>query len=416
MVDRAKLLAELAKAKERSGKVRFLKKGTTHHLRILEFEDEDGVKIFSRKFVEHFPAGGGSTTRGILCRSETFGKPCACCRQNELVGEAGEAAPWRYRTRYLINAVDLDNVSDKGGMKVGIWALPSTVWQDLVAVVVDDDWEGVLERKGGHGFTISREGSGLDTTYGIKPMRKSSNVPVSVAKTVSEPLEAIDDIALEAQCAAVNADMEELFEDSDVDLEELENEEEETPKKKKRKSSKKKKKAPVEEEEEEDDEEEDEEEEDDDDEGDDEDGDDDGNEDEDDDEDEDEAEEDDDEDGDEDEDEEKFICLGDPDIYEPGAECDTCSALKRCKKILKEKAAEEEETPKKKKKSSKKKKKAPVDDDDDEDEAPKKKKGKRRPKGSGNKKKKTKNKKSANDLAEGILGKKKKKKKKGKKF
>ncbi len=400
VVNKKKILDALRKAKESSGKIRFLKKGTTHHLKILEYEDSDGDMVFAQRVVEHFPIAGQG--KGAICRAEVFGKPCAYCQINRVASEAGQPPVYRFRNRYMVNAIDIDNNSKK----VQLWSFPVTVFEEIATAVVSEEWEDILEAKKGHGFTITREGEGLETTYATNPMRKPYPVKGKLLKQVVDPMEEIIDPGLDSQCEALNQDKEELFED--VDLEAVEDgEEEETPKKgKKKKSSKKKSKKKEEEEEEEEPDEEDIDETDDEEEEED------GEEEE---EDEEEEEEDVDDDEEEDEEEatkdaddgedaeddeeegEEYLCLGDPDYYEPDSECDSCKVLKECKKLIKKKlnkgkAKKEEEGPKKKKKG-----------------------GRGRPAGSKNKVNGKTTKKTGKGLAKDITGGKKKKKKKSKK-
>ena len=106
VVDRKKILAMLKKAKDRMGKVRFLKKNSTTHLRVLEFKDDDGSKIFARQYVEHRKVGTFSN-KGDVCRAETFDKPCAFCQVNLIAEQEGETKPFTYRTQYLVNAINV---------------------------------------------------------------------------------------------------------------------------------------------------------------------------------------------------------------------------------------------------------------------------------------------------------------------
>jgi len=223
-VDRKKLLAELKKVKERMGKIRYLKANSVTHLRVLEFQDEEGSIIFARSLVEHKKAEEGFQGKGKVCRLQTFGEQCAYCQIDTLAKESGETSPYRFRNTYLVSAIDIDSL-DK---KVTVWSLPTTVYNAIAALLLDDDYADLLEAKSGCGLTIKKEGSGLDTTYTTMPMRNPWPVSPSLLKQVKDPLEVVDDPGLEAQLDELGMDKESLFEDAD-DLGEIE---EKAPKKK----------------------------------------------------------------------------------------------------------------------------------------------------------------------------------------
>ena len=219
-VDKKKLLAELKKAKERMGKIRFLKKNTTHHLRILEFKDEDGSRLFSRRVSEHKRVDADFKTKGNLCRSETLGELCAYCQINKVAVDEGESQPFKYRNYYLVNAIDID-AADK---KVAIWQVPNSSFQDIANTLMDDDYADVLEASVGHAFTIKREGEGLETKYHTVPMRKPWPVSKELLAQVKDPLEVVDDPGLQGQLDELGMEKTDLFEDAD--LEEYEDKEE----------------------------------------------------------------------------------------------------------------------------------------------------------------------------------------------
>ncbi len=206
VVDRKKILEQLAKVKSRTGKVRFLKKDSTTHLRVLEFKDEDGSKIFAKQYVQHRKAGvfGGN---GDVCRAETFDKPCAFCQVNLVAEEEGEQKPFNYRTQYLVNAFDIDDQANR----VVIFQLPTTCFELIAKTTMDDEYENVLEAKEGRAFTITKAGSGKDTEYGCRPMANPYPVAPSVMKQVKNPLEVIDDPGLDAQLELVGFNKEDLF-------------------------------------------------------------------------------------------------------------------------------------------------------------------------------------------------------------
>ena len=217
VVDRKKILEMLKKAKDRMGKVRFLKKNSTTHLRVLEFKDDDGSKIFARQYVEHRKAGVFSG-KGDVCRAETFNKPCAFCQVNLIAEQEGETKPFTYRTQYLVNAIDIDG----GANRVVIFQLPTKCFEAIAQSTMDDEWENILEAKDGHAFTITKSGEGLGTEYGCRPMKNSYPVAPSLMKQVKDPLEVIDDPGLEAQLETVGFSQEDLFGEDVAGLEDAE--------------------------------------------------------------------------------------------------------------------------------------------------------------------------------------------------
>jgi len=76
MIDRKKVTKQTEEAAQRSGRFRYLKKNSVTNLRILEFVDADGDRVFAQQMVEHRRQGQGGSALS-LCRKETFGKPCA---------------------------------------------------------------------------------------------------------------------------------------------------------------------------------------------------------------------------------------------------------------------------------------------------------------------------------------------------
>lgn len=223
VVDRKKILSELKRAKDRMGKIRFLKKNSTTHLRILEFKDDEGSKIFARRRVEHRKPNV-FTGKGFLCRAETLDKPCAYCQVCLIAAEENEPKPFKMRTQYLVNAIDIDNQPDR----VVIFALPTTCFEAVANAAMDEEWENVLEAKSGHAFTIKKEGEGLDTEYSVTPMKKAYPVAPSLMKQVKDPLEVVDDPGLSGQLEELNMERDDLFGEEIEEVDEGESQEDET--------------------------------------------------------------------------------------------------------------------------------------------------------------------------------------------
>jgi chemotaxis protein histidine kinase CheA len=199
-----------AKSRSMVGNVNYLKAGKPVRLRIVEFEDEDGSTIFSRPLVE-WNRQTSAKSKPILDRGTMFRAPDAIEQINKLASDNGEEAPYRRRTRYLVNAIDIDAKPPV----MAVWALPTTVWQEIADMAISDEWVDVLEFKDGHAFRISRTGTGLDTVYTCTVLRKPWKVPKDLQKQIRDPLSMVVDIGLEKQCRLVGVDLEDLFEDPD---------------------------------------------------------------------------------------------------------------------------------------------------------------------------------------------------------
>jgi len=212
LIDKKKVMKQTEEAAQRSGRLRFLKKNATTNLRIFEYEDEDGAVVFAQRLVEHRRQGEGGKGLGI-CRQEVFGKPCAYCAANALAVEKGAGFVFTSRTRYVVNAVDMDNEPKN----VRLWVIPTTVFSDIADYALDEEWSDILEPKKGYGFAIKRTGQGLDTAYSTKVHRKSHPVGKDVIKQIANPLEGLRDPGLEAQCAELGVQATDLFDSAELE-------------------------------------------------------------------------------------------------------------------------------------------------------------------------------------------------------
>jgi len=211
MIDFKKVKRLTDEAARRSGRFRYLKKNATTMLRILEYPDKDGDLVFAQPLVEHRRQGAGGKSLGI-CRQEIFGKPCAYCRVNQVERDAGRDAPFISRTRYVVNAIDIENEPDN----LRMWVLPVTVFNSVAEYAVDDDWRDVLEPKTGFAFAVKRSGEQLDTEYVTKTTRKPYPVKKTIAAQVKNPIDYIPDESVESQCAAIGIDMSEIWEEVEL--------------------------------------------------------------------------------------------------------------------------------------------------------------------------------------------------------
>lgn len=234
-VNRDKVKKQMAENKQRSGKFRYLPKDSTTALRILEFKDEDGESIFARMFAEHRKADStGGKALGV-CREETFGQPCAFCKVNQKARESGEEWVYSTKRRYAVNAIDINDKTPQ----VRSWMLPVTAYEQIADYVMDDEYEDILEQKPGLPFNCKREGSGLDTEYTCKPKRSPYPVNAELMGQISDPAESFADPGLKSQCESLGYEIEDLFDDSEIE-EAGKSEKSKTSSKKSKKTAKKK--------------------------------------------------------------------------------------------------------------------------------------------------------------------------------
>lgn len=210
VVDRDTLRRETEEAKAQMGKVRFLKKNATTHLRIVEFTDSGGVVRFHRRVVQHRDASGKKVVG--LCRVQTVEQPCVFCKVNEQAQDEGGDPVFRRQTQYWVNGMDINESSPR----MRLWALPATAWQPIADTVMSDEWADILEAKTGHPFMVTRSGSGLDTEYSATPGRKPYPVPAAALGEVVDPFDEVEDPGLEAQCRVANVELDDVFDDAEL--------------------------------------------------------------------------------------------------------------------------------------------------------------------------------------------------------
>jgi len=133
-------------------------------IRILPFEHEGETLLYvvqRRHFGVHpdYPV--------LPC----YGKNCPICAlRSHLDEETGRSL--RPREHYLMNIVDRGN-EDAG---VQVFGAPVTVWEDIVDLVLDEDYRGILDRETGRDIIIMKTGSGLETKYKVRPGVRDSKV------------------------------------------------------------------------------------------------------------------------------------------------------------------------------------------------------------------------------------------------
>lgn len=214
-IDKAAYKKMIEKSAQRRGVFRFPKKGSTH-LRILKYGNEG---MFSVEVPQHQRKtfSTGETPLGV-CPKAFKNQPCAICKVNEMAIETGAEPGFRTNYKYAVNAIDVND----DAQRVQLWLLPSSVHEDIVNTLLEDEWEDALEPNTGVCFTIKREGTGLDTNYTVMPQRKPYKVGKKLLSQVIDPEDKIVIPSLETQCENIGADLSDLF--SDDEIEKLETE------------------------------------------------------------------------------------------------------------------------------------------------------------------------------------------------
>ncbi len=202
-IDKKALMEELQRVKSGSGKIRFLKKDMTTVLRVAEFNDG----LFHRRIVYHARKGDFSS-KPAICRKAVFGEDCAFCMLMDKMQQSGEEVVFTSRSRYLLCAYDINS----GGVpKFGAWEVPITVFEHIGALLLSDDWADILDPKTGHALCITKQGSGLDTTYSVGPSRNPVPIGKESIGSLEDPLESVEDPTFEGQCKLLGIDPKELL-------------------------------------------------------------------------------------------------------------------------------------------------------------------------------------------------------------
>lgn len=198
MIDKDLLRKQLKDAQERraTGFVAYVKEDTT--LRILPFKDpESGKELVAREFRQWRPKGEG---RPVAHRGN-WGKPDLF----EAVKAEASDFPWRETTAYLVNGVEIGGQSDE----LKTWQLPASVYEAVVEILLDEEFENVLDLKAGLPFKIKRTGAGLKTKYSVMVGQKPVDVTKYV-KQVKDPITAVEDPGIERQADALGVDASEF--------------------------------------------------------------------------------------------------------------------------------------------------------------------------------------------------------------
>jgi len=214
-VDRDLLDQQMEEAQRRSGMFRYPKSGNTYRLRILEYTNSKGRVGFAQPRSEHRIKDQGGRGLGV-CRFELADLPCPICRVNKIRRDNGKDQKFTTRTRYVMNAVDVDNDPDN----VRLWVMPKTVFEAICSFATDDDWKDVLEPKKGCCFKIKVTGSGLDTEYKTSVERKPTPIKKSISDEVVDPIDKIRIPSMRSVCESIGLFPEDIYSEDEIEQEE----------------------------------------------------------------------------------------------------------------------------------------------------------------------------------------------------
>ncbi|MFY0176262.1 regulator [Raoultella ornithinolytica] len=160
-----------------------------NYVRIILNKDDPENAPFSHKYGIHFAKGksaDGTSTGGSahMCFQHTHDKPCEMC---EMVMEAkakfkGNKAmeqvikDVRASPRMAVVAMWSQKEDFSDAEKTSLIDMPISVFDDLMDAIMQDMNDEVgepLSREKGYAYQILRTGSGIDTDYKVKPMRKN---------------------------------------------------------------------------------------------------------------------------------------------------------------------------------------------------------------------------------------------------
>ena len=212
-IDRKKVAKQTAEAAQRSGRFRYLKKNSTTVLRVLEYKDGDGDTVFAALQTEHRKISGDAQKAEGICRRATFGQPCAYCRINQMADDSGKNKPYNSRSRYVINAIDVND----DAKRVKLFVIPASVFDQMAEYALSDEWGDIFEADKGVPISVKREGSGLDTEYSSIPGRKPLAISKEIMKQVVNPLTEIRDVGCEGQCEEIGCKMEQLWTTEEIE-------------------------------------------------------------------------------------------------------------------------------------------------------------------------------------------------------
>lgn len=161
-----------------------------NYVRIILNKDDPDNAPFSHKYGIHYAKTKGEDGKDVysahLCFQHTHDKPCEMC---EMVMEAKA----KYKGNKAMEKVIDDMRASPRMAVVGMWSqkedfsdaektslidMPISVFDDLMDAIMQDMNDEIgepLNREKGYAYQILRTGSGMDTEYKVKPMRKNKS-------------------------------------------------------------------------------------------------------------------------------------------------------------------------------------------------------------------------------------------------
>ncbi|HHR0648260.1 regulator [Klebsiella michiganensis] len=159
-----------------------------NYVRIILNKDDPENAPFSHKYGIHYAKTKGEDGKDVysahLCFQHTHDKPCEMC---EMVMEAKA----KYKGNKAMEKVIDDMRASPRMAVVGMYSqkedfsdtektslidMPISVFDDLMDAIMQDMNDEIgepLDREKGYAYQILRTGSGMDTEYKVKPMRKN---------------------------------------------------------------------------------------------------------------------------------------------------------------------------------------------------------------------------------------------------
>ena len=164
-----------------------MKPGENYVRIVLNKDDPDNAPFF-HKYGIHYAKTKGEDGKDVysahLCFQHTHDKPCEMCemvmeakakykgnKAMETIVDEMRASPRMAVVGLLSQREDFSDVE-----KTSLIDMPMSVYDDLMDAIVQDMNDDVgepLHREKGYSYQILRTGSGRDTEYKIKPMRKN---------------------------------------------------------------------------------------------------------------------------------------------------------------------------------------------------------------------------------------------------
>lgn len=159
-----------------------------NYIRIILNKDDPDNAPFSHKYGIHYGKSKGEDGKDVysahLCAQHTHDRPCEMCemvmeakakfkgnKAMEKVIDDSRASPRMAVVGLLSQREDFSDTE-----KTTLIDMPMSVFDDLMDSIMQDMNDEVgepLSREKGYAYQIMRTGSGLDTEYKVKPMRKN---------------------------------------------------------------------------------------------------------------------------------------------------------------------------------------------------------------------------------------------------